>query len=436
MLRASSDERLVARVRRGDERAFEAIYDRHHRALLAFCRHMLGTREEAEDALQHVFVSAHRHLRGHDRPVQLKPWLYAIARNRCVSMLRARRETVPLESVAAPSTDGLAVAAEVERREELRDTLADLARLPDEQRAALVLAELGDLSHAEIAEALEVRTDKVKALVFQAREALAGRREARLADCREIRRQLATLRGSALRRGPLARHVAVCPACAEFKAEVARQRTAFALVLPVVPSLALKDGVLSAVVGTGGGAAAATGAVVAGSGAAASSGFAAKALAVVVVGAGAGGGGAVAIRELDAPVPRAAAVAPVTTTAAKSAATATPVGEAPHARGGRGATTAAGRSRAQRRAGGKANADAKRRGAAPPRARAHRTEAARRPTAHPGQGDLGRSRRPATPPAKAPRAIGKANGPPPAAVEKPPGGPPANHPGKGALKRP
>ena len=58
MLRAVSDERLVRAFRRGDERAFEAIYDRHHRALLGFCQHMLGSREEAEDALQHVFVAA------------------------------------------------------------------------------------------------------------------------------------------------------------------------------------------------------------------------------------------------------------------------------------------------------------------------------------------------------------------------------------------
>src|SRR5690348_1454139 len=112
------DDRLVARIRAGDERAFELAYDRYHAQLLAFCRHMLGSREEAEDALQRVFVSAHRQLLRDDRPVRLKPWLYAIARNRCLSMLRARREQAELE--VEPSTDGLAVAAEVERRQELR----------------------------------------------------------------------------------------------------------------------------------------------------------------------------------------------------------------------------------------------------------------------------------------------------------------------------
>src|SRR3954447_21158308 len=108
LLRAATDERLVAALRRGDEKAFEAIYDRHHRALLAFCRHMLGSHEEAEDALQHVFVSAHRHLCESSAHVNLKPWLYTIARNRCVSALRARRETLALDDVLEPCSDGLA----------------------------------------------------------------------------------------------------------------------------------------------------------------------------------------------------------------------------------------------------------------------------------------------------------------------------------------
>src|SRR3954465_3031489 len=74
------------------QREFEAIYDRHHAALFGFCRHMLGSREEAEDALQQVFVAAYRELQAGREPEHLRAWLYAIARNRCVSMLRARRD--------------------------------------------------------------------------------------------------------------------------------------------------------------------------------------------------------------------------------------------------------------------------------------------------------------------------------------------------------
>jgi RNA polymerase sigma factor (sigma-70 family) len=283
------DEELVARVRGGDAAAFEAVYDRYHRPLLGFCRHMLSSQPEAEDALQHVFIAAHRTLRGDERPIQLKPWLYAVAGNRCRSVLRARREHVPLDAVREPATAGLAMAEEVERREDLKHLLADVAGLPEDQRAALVLAELGDLSHDEIAATLGVRTDKVKALVFQARESLIGTRRARETDCTEIRAQLATLRGGALRRTSITRHLAACPTCAAFKAEVRAQRAALGCVLPVVPALALKQGVLAAVLAGGSGGAAAAGLAVTGAGttgaAAAGSGLAGTA------GTAAAGGG-------------------------------------------------------------------------------------------------------------------------------------------------
>src|SRR3954470_15118026 len=88
------DERLVARVRAGDDDAFEAIYDRYYRGLLAFCRHMLGSRDEAEDALQQSFASAYSAMRGGNGVIELRPWLYTIARNRCLSALRAQRDEV------------------------------------------------------------------------------------------------------------------------------------------------------------------------------------------------------------------------------------------------------------------------------------------------------------------------------------------------------
>jgi RNA polymerase sigma factor (sigma-70 family) len=330
--RGASDERLVAAVRRGDERAFEALYDRYHQPLLAFCRHMLGTREEAEDALQHVFVSAHRHLREQAGPEHLKAWLYTVARNRCMSILRARREAISIEAEYEPCTDGLVVAGAVERRQEVEELLGDLARLPDDQRAALVLAELGDLAHEDIAVALGVRKDKVKALIFQARETLGGWRQAREVSCRDIQEQLATLRGSALRRAELRRHVALCAGCAAFESEVARQRTAMALLLPVVPGVALKHSVLSAAgASSAAGAAGAAGAGAGATGVAASAGatgLTAKALVVTALAIGAGGAGTIAVRELDPPrpprsaIPAQPGVAPATPAAPAAAAAA------------------------------------------------------------------------------------------------------------------
>src|SRR3954453_10922668 len=151
MLAIASDERLVAAVPGGSERAFEAIFDRYQRGLLGFCRHMLGSVEEAEDAVQHVFLAAYRDLTASERAVDLRPWLYAIARNRCLTVLRARRDR-PAELPADAATDHL--SAEVQRRHDVRELLEDVAKLPEEQRAPLVLAELATMPHAEIAAVL------------------------------------------------------------------------------------------------------------------------------------------------------------------------------------------------------------------------------------------------------------------------------------------
>jgi RNA polymerase sigma factor (sigma-70 family) len=289
--RGRSDDALVARVRAGDERAFELVFDRYHRGLLAFCRRMLTSDEEAEDAVQHTFMAAYRALRSSDRPIHLKAWLYTIARNRCLSILRARREQVALDDGHA-ATDGL--AADVDRRAELRGLLADLDQLPEEQRAALVLFELGDHTHDEIAEVLGVRRDKVKALVFQARESLVAWGRARETPCSEVREQLATARGAAFKRAALRRHVARCEGCARFETEVRRQRSAMALLLPVVPTAGLKAAVLGA---AGIGAGAGGGSLAGLTGAA--KGATVKAMLCAAVAGSAGSAGYVAVHEVQ-----------------------------------------------------------------------------------------------------------------------------------------
>jgi RNA polymerase sigma factor (sigma-70 family) len=288
LLRAASDERLVGLARAGNVSAFEAIYDRHHRPLLSFCRHMLASREEGEDAVQQVFLSAYRDIVSSDKPLALRPWLFAIARNRCLSILRTRREQASIDDYQ-PATAGL--ADEVDRREELREVLADLTHLPEDQRCALVLAELGGFDHAEIGHVLGCPRDKVKGLIFQARTSLAADRQARAMSCASIREQLATMTGGALRRAPLRRHLRACGGCQDFQAEVGRQRSALAVLLPVAPSVMLKARVLSAVgIGSSVAGAGVTGGVGAVGGAWATKVF----VAAAAVGAAAGGGGLIA----------------------------------------------------------------------------------------------------------------------------------------------
>jgi RNA polymerase sigma factor (sigma-70 family) len=265
-------------VARGEHGAFDVLFDRHHGGVLALSRQLLGSTEEAEDATQQAFLSAYKALAGHRRPDHLKAWLYTIARNRCLSMLRARREQPSeLEHVAVAG-----FTEHVEQRAELRSLLSDLAELPEHQRSALVLAEIGDFPHAEIAQVLSVEPKQVKALVFQARSGLSNRRFARDTPCEQFREQIAVSTGGSLLRGPLRRHLGACPHCAGFREEVREQRSLLSLALPVVASLTLKDNVMAA---TGGGAA--------GSGAAAGTGAAAGGGAGgTATGAGAGATGA------------------------------------------------------------------------------------------------------------------------------------------------
>lgn len=254
---------------------------------------MLGSREEAEDALQQAFVSAHADIVSSNKPIRFKAWIYTIARNRSLSVLRSRREQ-PSADIDRVSTAGL--SDEVQHRADLRELLADMQELPEDQRDALILSELGALSHAEVAQIIDCEAAKVKSLVFQARSGLLERREARETPCDEIREQLSTLRGGSLRRGPLRRHLKACPGCTEFRAQVRRQRQAFAAVLPVVPTLALKENALAAVGITAGSASAGA---IAGAGAGAV--FVAKAgvakVAVIAVATTGAVGGAVAVEE-------------------------------------------------------------------------------------------------------------------------------------------
>ena len=247
-LRLATDDRLVTCIRRGEPSAFEALYERHSVQLLSFCAYMLGSRHDAEDAVQATFASAYRALLADARAVTLRPWLFAIARNECLSILRARRPTVELNGEPAPG-DGL--LRELELRTEVRQVLEDLRDLPERQRAALILAELHGLSQSEIGTVLGVRADQVKAYIYQARSNLVSEKTARETDCREIREELANARGAALRRARLRRHVRSCADCRVYADGVAHQRRALGALLPLAPSLVLKYRAIEQVLGRG-----------------------------------------------------------------------------------------------------------------------------------------------------------------------------------------
>src|SRR5436189_5558058 len=88
LLRLQSDEKLVALIRDGHDRAFEVLFDRYQSRLLAFCRHLVGSVQAAEDVLQEVFVAAHAAMLADERAINARPWLFRIARNRCLHIIR------------------------------------------------------------------------------------------------------------------------------------------------------------------------------------------------------------------------------------------------------------------------------------------------------------------------------------------------------------
>src|SRR5471032_1789179 len=117
LLRLQSDERLIALIRRGQHAAFETLCSRYQARLLSFCRHMLGSREDAEDVLQEVFAAAYNAVLADEREINVRPWLYRIARNRSLNHLR-RASAIGVDSMDVHFSDhGLSTGDKVMRRE-------------------------------------------------------------------------------------------------------------------------------------------------------------------------------------------------------------------------------------------------------------------------------------------------------------------------------
>ena len=282
LLRIQSDERLVALTRRGNQAAYEALVGRYQARLLAFCRHMLGSREDAEDVLQEVFAAAFNAMIADERALNVRPWLYRIARNRSLNHLR-RVRAIGVDSMDVHlSENGASAADKVHRREEFRLLVEDVQGLPETQRTALLLREIDALSYDQIAEAMETTIPSVKSLLVRARVSLAESAQARHLTCDEVRDELGEVaEGLHRMTAPVRRHLRQCDRCAAFRKHLRQTNRALAAVFPVGPLLLLKKLVLAnlgTTASAGGGAAAAgAGASAAGAGSALSAGIGAVA---------------------------------------------------------------------------------------------------------------------------------------------------------------
>src|ERR1700760_3489414 len=237
LLRLQSDERLISLLRRGNASAFEVLVARYESRLMAFCRHLLGSREDAEDVLQEVMTAAFNAILADDRPINVRPWLYRIARNRSLNHLR-RAQAIGVDSMDHHlSEHGATTADKVHEREEFRLLVGDIHELPETQKTALVLREMDALSYEQIAEAMETTVPSVKSLLVPPGEFLAEAGEGRLLSADQARTELAEV-AEGLQRRPtplVRRHLRSCKRCSTFRTELKKTNRALAALLPVGP---------------------------------------------------------------------------------------------------------------------------------------------------------------------------------------------------------
>lgn len=239
-----SDDQLARQATQGDKHAFEAIFQRYHRDLYRFCLAMVGNAQDAQEALQNTMVKVLRALPGEQRQVNLKPWLYRIARNEAVETVRRRRESVELDPEQGSGAAGLAETAE--HRERLRALLADLDELPERQRAALVMRELAGLGFEQIGATFETTPAVARQTVYEARLSLRQMEEGREMSCDRVMRELSEADGRVTRRREVRAHLRGCASCRAFRDSIGARRSELAAIapLPAALSAAMLHGIL------------------------------------------------------------------------------------------------------------------------------------------------------------------------------------------------
>ncbi len=231
--RLASDERLARWAADGRDGAMAAIFERHHQALHRYCHSILANESDAADALQNTMIKALRSLPGETRRIALKPWLYRIAHNESISMLRARRPEDDLDS--AIHVSDTAASGRVESRERLRELTGDLGELTERQRGALLMRELGGLEFEDVAAVLSTTPSAVKQCVYEARRALQSMQEGRAMDCEVIRRTISDGDKRMLRGMRMRGHLRSCAGCRDFEAALHRRPEQLGALIPPLP---------------------------------------------------------------------------------------------------------------------------------------------------------------------------------------------------------
>jgi len=228
----ADDRDLVAGVRAGDDRAFEVLFQRYQPRIAAYVRGMVRDHGRAEDITQEVFISALRRIREEtEREILFKPWIYEIAKNRCIDAFRRSRNTkeVSLDARNAIGAaehvrlaePGATPDSAVEGKVDIDNLCGAFGGLSPVHHDILVLRELEGLSYYEIGERLGMSRPAVESTLFRARKRLTAEYEEIVsgAGCRRVQRVVDACGGAAA--GPrdqrrMARHLAHCQPCRRY----------------------------------------------------------------------------------------------------------------------------------------------------------------------------------------------------------------------------
>jgi RNA polymerase sigma factor (sigma-70 family) len=345
------DESLAARAAAGSTAAYSELCERYHGPLLGYCRSILLNDDDANDATQAALENALRALPRKEPGRPLRPWLYRIAHNEAINVIRRRNTHAELTELDEPSVPGPEVASE--HRVRLAQLVDDLRGLPERQRGALVMRELSGLSYDEIGLALGVSNEAARRAVFDARTALHEAVDGRATDCVNVRHCISDGDRRSLRARRIRAHLRSCDDCATFQQAIHARSADLHLLGPWLSGAAIAS-MLGG--GAGGGALIAVG----GGGAAtvtvagwSSMPVLLKGLTVAAVVATTGGAAAEIkhVTKSDAPAPKAQAARPATASASPTA-----VATAPKAQPAKRSTTTAAQRAARARARANANA--------------------------------------------------------------------------------
>jgi RNA polymerase sigma-70 factor, ECF subfamily len=173
---------MVAQVKKGDQEAFEGIVDLFKDKIYRHCYRMVGNGHEAEDLAQETFLRAYRNINKYNSEFKFSTWIFRIATNLCIDRLRKKKPDYYLDA-EVPGTEGANMYSQLSTEEPLPEEVvteneqwnelqAEIMKLPEKYRTAIVLKYVEDLSLEEISQIMDIPVPTVKTRIHRGREAL------------------------------------------------------------------------------------------------------------------------------------------------------------------------------------------------------------------------------------------------------------------------